>query len=70
MAHTYKHFNGATIEEDDNGKKRVFYEGVEFDSIAAVNRYINSIEYRVKIHQEMKDNEYYGTVYIKKKREM
>lgn len=70
MAHSYKHHCGATIEVDDNGKKRVFFEDREFDSVAAVNRYINSIEYRVKIHQEMKDNEYYGTVYIKKKREM
>lgn len=67
MTHTYKHFNGATIEEDDNGKKRVFYEGIEFDSIAAVNRYINSIDHKVKVHQEMKDNQYYGTEYLKNK---
>lgn len=67
MPHTYKHFNGATIEEDDNGKKRIFYEDIEFDSIAAVNRYINSIDHKVKVHQEMKDNLYYGTEFLKNK---
>ena len=52
MKHTFKHFNGSTVEVDENGKKRIFYNNLEFKSIAAVNEYISGEEQVEKNNSE------------------
>lgn len=67
MKHKFKHFNGAIVEVDEFGKKRIFYDNLEFKSIASVNIYIKDKEQVIKKQQEKNLSKYYTEQFLKQK---
>ncbi len=58
MTHSFKHHCGANIIVSDSGKKHIYYNNLEFKTLAEVERYKRSSAYRRRTASCSYENEY------------
>ncbi|MEG0327787.1 MAG: hypothetical protein RR565_04935 [Erysipelothrix sp.] len=58
MAHSFKHHCGANIIVSDSGKKYIYYNNLEFRTLAEVEKYKRCNTHKNRVTNHSYENEY------------